>query len=237
VDKAVIYVKNGIPESSDPPSWLEDGRLSTIPEFYSYIKQVEEGIKNVPKSDYKRASFNVSYNTEYHYPNYIATYFSYSDTGAWSRVQYKISFMPFEEGKLEIDIGDYENQLAMWNNQNMLDYKIKVIRWEGDYSYENPGLSIPFSVKNGNVENGISEYDTSLSGIFKYKNTIPEIYSFIKKEEERIRNEYNGTYHSYLRVQYDTEYHYPKQIHSCIGHLFGKYEQWIFSLTPPEETE
>jgi hypothetical protein len=97
-DKADIYVKNGIPESSDPPSWLEDGWLSTIPEFYSYIKQVEEGIRNVPKSDYKRASFKVSYNTEYHYPNYIATNFSYgSDKGAWSRVQYKITLKPLEE--------------------------------------------------------------------------------------------------------------------------------------------
>jgi hypothetical protein len=228
-EEAFITVKNDIPEYSVPSYWLEENRKSTILEFFSLIKRYEKILTDAHnEGDSRSFRLEVQYNTEYHYPIEIT-----SKVNRYITRQYIISLMPFEEGELEIDIGDYENQLAMWNNQNMLDYKIKVIRWKGDYSYDNPyGFSMIFNVKNGNAENGIYEDDMSISSIFRYKNTIPEIYDFIKQEEERIRNEYNGTYHSYLKVQYDTEYHYPIQINTRIGHLFGKYEQWEITLMP-----
>jgi hypothetical protein len=34
---AVIIVKNGVPESSDPSEWLAIGKKSTIPDFFSFI--------------------------------------------------------------------------------------------------------------------------------------------------------------------------------------------------------
>jgi hypothetical protein len=40
--KAVIYVKNGIAESSNPPEWLESGEISTILDFFSFIKKEEK---------------------------------------------------------------------------------------------------------------------------------------------------------------------------------------------------
>jgi hypothetical protein len=43
---AYINVKNGIPESSDPPSWITKGKKSTIPEFYVYIKEEEQRIRD-----------------------------------------------------------------------------------------------------------------------------------------------------------------------------------------------
>ena len=45
--KAIIIVKNGIPESSDPPSWLTRGEKSTIPDFYSFIKNEEKRLQKV----------------------------------------------------------------------------------------------------------------------------------------------------------------------------------------------
>jgi len=93
--EAVITVKNGIPENSDPPSWLKDGRLSTIPEFYSYIKKEEEQKRKEPKKEYIRSSLNVSYNIEYHYPNSISSDVSHgSADGAWSRHEFIISLEP-----------------------------------------------------------------------------------------------------------------------------------------------
>jgi len=65
--QAIITVKNGIPESSDPPEWLLSGKKSTIPEFFSFIKDEEE---------IDRSNFRVSYDHIYHYPSYIGTPFS-----------------------------------------------------------------------------------------------------------------------------------------------------------------
>jgi hypothetical protein len=97
-NEAVISVKNGIPESSDPPSWLEEGRLSTIPELYSYIKKEEKRMRDKPKNKYDRASFKVSYDTEYHYPKYISEHESHgSADGAWWRTEWQITLTPLGE--------------------------------------------------------------------------------------------------------------------------------------------
>jgi len=218
-----ITIKNNIPEYSVPSYWLDYNRTSTIPDYYSLVKSYENKLTEVHnKGDSSSLSLKVSFNTEYHYPNKIITKVN-KNFGQY----FNITLMPFEEGMLEIDIGDYENQLEAWNDQNMLDYQIKEERRQGDYSYCSSGFLRIFNIKNGNVENDI------------YNNyyTIPEMYAFIKAEEERIRNVYNGTYCSYLTVKYDTEYHYPVQIKSRIGHHFGEYEQWEITLTPFEDGE
>jgi hypothetical protein len=99
--EAVINVKNGIPESSDPPEWLTDRwwlLLSTIPEFYSYIKEKEEEKRKEPKKEYNSSSLKVSYDTEYHYPSYISDCASHgSGDGAWYHREYFITLTPLGE--------------------------------------------------------------------------------------------------------------------------------------------
>jgi hypothetical protein len=63
--EAIIIVKNGIAESSDPPEWLESGEKSTIPEFFSFIKEKEERLDG--------SYFTVRYSHDYHYPDFIRT--------------------------------------------------------------------------------------------------------------------------------------------------------------------
>jgi hypothetical protein len=103
---AVINVKEGIPESSDPPSWLEKQKLSTIPEFYLYIKEVEKEKRDRPK-DYKRSSFKVRYNVEYHYPNYTFDYYSHgSELGAWAANEWFVTLTPLGENEQETGSGE-----------------------------------------------------------------------------------------------------------------------------------
>jgi hypothetical protein len=206
---ALITVRNCIPEESE-------GEYFTVPFYYSYIKRLEKIITDKHESGSPTSyRLKVSYNTEYHYPNYIK----------WSGefTSMTIILMPLEEGDLEIDTGDYENQFDAWNSQNMLDYKLSVTYYDGDYTYESLRHTGVFNVKNG-----ISEPKS----VVKFKGTVPEIYSFIKEEEERIRKEYNGINRCYFNVQYDTEYHYPVQISSGVDHHFGSYEHWTITLTP-----
>jgi hypothetical protein len=193
VSGAYVTVKNGIPESSDPPAYLKAGFTSTIPGFYSFIKEREQAIRDTYENGNSSYSLKVNYNTEYHYPRSITFRFNGSLTTRWL-----ITLMPLEEGDLEIDIGDYENQLEMWNNQNMLDYQIEVTYRQGRYDYNSPGWIETFNIKNG-IPDVIS------SGYMKNKGTIPEIYSSVKEEEEMIRNVYNGINRSYYNVQYDTD--------------------------------
>jgi len=68
---AVINVKNGIPENSDPPSWLTSGEKSTITDFFFFIKKEEERIKNA-YSGKNRYSLTANYCIVYHYPIHIS---------------------------------------------------------------------------------------------------------------------------------------------------------------------
>jgi len=216
-----ITVRNGLPESGSPT--IPGLSFTTIPELYSWF--IEEKNGNNPNSSFD--SLTVSYNTEYHYPNKIImnwTGSSKSYTSSWN-----ITVMPLEEGELDIDIGDYETHLEAWNNQNMLDYQLKVGKPHGEYDYHSFGISADYNVKNG-----IPDRDTTVFHKELKAATVLRIYTFIKEQEERIRNIYNEKERSYLHVQYDTEYHYPTQISLGIGHEFGYYERWEFALTPEE---
>jgi hypothetical protein len=63
-DRAVITVRNGIPESCYPPEWLESGEMSTVTEAFSFIKEEEKRIKKSTTL----GMLVVRYDTEYHYP-------------------------------------------------------------------------------------------------------------------------------------------------------------------------
>jgi len=221
---ALVTVRGGIPESSDPSYWLEESQMSTIPEFYALIKYYEKGMNDAHNSgDNRSLSLKASYNIEYHYPHSIITKVNGDTTTDWS-----ISLMPLEEGELDIDIGDYENQWEAWNNQNMLDYKIMMKKPHGSYGYDSFGGGMNFIVKNG-ISDRSPMYELRLK-----QGTVPGIYAFIKEEEERIRNVYNGINRSYLQVKYHTVYHYPIEINSGVGHNFGSYERWEIMLIPGE---
>jgi len=225
IKRAYITVRNGIPESSDPSYWLEESRMSTIPEFYSFIKNTEETMKDGHNNESNGwLSLWAEYNTKYHYPKRI-------DMQRNSFIEWwNIVVMPLEEGELDIDIGDYEHHWEAWNNQNMLDYTILTRKAYGYYDYDNFVSGTEFIVKNGIPDK------PPVSDLRLTEGTVPGIYSFIKEEEERIRNVYNGINRSYLRVKYHPVYHYPIEIRSGVDHRFGSYEYWDIMLTP-EETE
>ena len=79
-EKAVITVKNGIPESNVPAAWLLNGEKSTIPEFFSFIKETEEKIKKTNRLVTTAGFFIVDYHYEYHYPRSIQ--YAYRTTGS-----------------------------------------------------------------------------------------------------------------------------------------------------------
>ena len=220
-----IIVKNGITESNAcSKMWLEQGMISTIPQFYSLIKNREKSMKDEYDNGGNRSlSLKVSYNTEYHYPNKIISKVNGDTTTDWT-----IDLMPLEEGELDIDIGDYEYHLEAWNSQNMLNYQISM---ERDCKTHTGIINSTFVF---NVKNGIPDKDTSSSFFYMLKEaTVPEIYSFIKEEEERIRNVYNGINRPYLHVQYDTEYHYPTHINSGVDFFYCRlYDRLEITLTP-----
>ena len=70
LESAVVIVENGIPENSDPPSWLAKGKKSIINDFFSFIKEEEKRLRDA-HNGYNICELYVQYNTEYHYPRYI----------------------------------------------------------------------------------------------------------------------------------------------------------------------
>ena len=69
--EAWVTVKNGIPESSDPPEWLAEGKISSVDELFSYIKN--EVIKRETDASIEKARWvKVEYNPVYPYPMYIS---------------------------------------------------------------------------------------------------------------------------------------------------------------------
>ena len=139
------------------------------------------------------------------------------------------------KGELDIDIGDYEAQLAVWNSQNMLDYQIAI---------EFRGYAHGFTVSTINVKNGKPESSDPPSWLEEGKlSTIPEFYSYIKSEEQRIIDIHKKTTANHtLKVRYNTEYHYPENIHIEVSHQSsypGNWSviTWHITLTPLEEQE
>jgi len=82
-EEADVNVKNGIPVSSNPPAWLVNGMKSTIPEFFSLIKEEEKNFREIGPD-----FFEVLYNVEYHYPRIIS--YNFNNT-SW---EWEISLTP-----------------------------------------------------------------------------------------------------------------------------------------------
>jgi hypothetical protein len=217
--RAYINVKNGIPENSEPPEWLMDGDMSTVPEIFSFIKEEEKKLMDGRYSFYKPGYFYVSYNPDYHYPDEIS--YAYTRTSSNSEPDWiwRINMILLVENEQEI-----------WNRQNMHDYKLSL------YYYHNglPEQAI-IMVKNGIPESSNPpEWLTS-----KKKSTIPEFFSFIKEEEERLDN-IETARKGYFKVIYDPVYHYPKYITTTTfkgSVLDEKNYRWEISLTPLGENE
>jgi hypothetical protein len=212
---AVIIVRNGVPESSDPPEWLASGEMSTVPEIYSFIKKEAERIKNAFTSERLYAC----YDTYHHYPNKI---YKHSNGGTGEHDwEWNIKLVARRFGT---DIGDYENQLNVWNSQNMLDYKL-MLNYRDLVNDDSKEVVI-------NVENGVPESSDPPEWLADGEmSTVPEIYSFIKEEVERIKNA--NSLESLFVHNYDIDYHYPRLIH--MTGLSGFVWTWDIELTPPVE--
>jgi hypothetical protein len=98
-DWGVIKVKNGVAVNSEPPSWLEDGNMSTIPEFFSFIKSEEQSLMDRHKKSTDTYTLEVRYNTEYHYPERIYYGVSHASLspGNWSATMWRITLTPLGE--------------------------------------------------------------------------------------------------------------------------------------------
>jgi hypothetical protein len=229
LEGTVINVRNGIPKSSDPPERIEAGGNLTIPEFYSFIKEIEESYRDSHKESNGSYSLKVMYNTEYYYPceiKYTHSREQSGSKGAWSRVTWTIYVTPL--GDLEIDIGDFENQLEAWNSLNMLDYQLDV-----EYSDPFNLLSSHITVRNG-IPESYTNYWWMPDAI---PLTIPKSYALINKIKKDITDKYeSGSHSSYgLKATYNTEYHYPDYIALIINGT--PTEERTITLTSSEETE
>jgi hypothetical protein len=76
-ESAVVNVVNNIPINSIPPTWVQNRRKSTIPVFYTFIKDEEKRLRNIYKDGTNSCWLNVIYNTEYHYPHKFSTLVKY----------------------------------------------------------------------------------------------------------------------------------------------------------------
>jgi len=219
-DTIKIKVEDGSTGKLNHLTWYH----TTIPEIYSDIKIREKRIRDENKSGFSSYSLKVSYHTKYHYPNHII-----EKINGRIRFEYFITLMPLEEGDMDIDIGDYENQLAAWNSQDMRDYQIEVRYSESNYSENYGVVTMSSTVRNGiSTSNGSVLYP-------EIRTSIPAFYAFIKEEEERIRKAHDGKCHCYLYVLYDTEHHYPIQISSGGYNHFGRHDLLEITLMPLPE--
>jgi hypothetical protein len=122
-----------------------------------------------------------------------------------------------------IDIGYYEELLDAWNNQNMLDYKLDMVF--SRYSSQK-GKAATIIVRNGIPESS----DPSEWLASGEMSTVPEIYSFIKEEAERIKKANASS--TGLYVSYNTVYHYPNHIVKYSGGEGPGEWEWNLKLTP-----
>jgi hypothetical protein len=209
-----ISVKNGIPEICEPPEWLAGGKMSTVPEVFSFVKEEEKRLRDRNSRLSGHSYFIVRYDFEYHYPNSIEYTYNKAGSDRTPDWRWYILMMPL-----------VENEQEAWNSQDMLDYKLSL-----DYSYDGRSVRAVISVKNGIPES--SDPPEWLAG--GKMSTVPEVFSFVKEEEKRLEN-VRATREGYFRVIYDPVYHYPSHISTRNHGLPISYENtyaWNIVLTP-----
>jgi len=206
--RALVIVKNGIPESSNPPEWLTNGEMSTMPDFFSFIKEEENSIMNTNAL----VSLYAKYDTVYHYPTDISKddSVSYTVGPVWGWIIELILMV--------------ENQQEAWNRLNILDYKLHVQNYDPGYGSSTKKTAV-ITVKNGRPESS-DPPEWLMSG---EKSTIPEFFSFLKEEETRLED-FILSSKDYVKVWYNLVYHYPLTISTADN-------TWNIKLILPEETE
>jgi len=183
---AVVIVRNGIPESSDPPEWLAGGEKSTVPEFFSFVK--EEKNKNT-----NDLSLHVSYDTVFHCPRYIerGDRSSHSTGPVWGW-SIELILMP-------------EKQQEAWDSLNILNYKLHL-------DYYDPSINRTLKKAVVTVKDGIPESSDPPEWLASgEKSTVPDFFSFVKEEETRLED-FILTPRDYVDVSYDSVYYYPTYI-------------------------
>jgi hypothetical protein len=217
--QALITVKNGIPESSEPSGWLPGGNISTVPELFSFIKEEEERLRDGRFLLDSPGYFYVYYDFQYHYPDLIEYAHSANSSNRTPDWTWYILMMPL-----------VENEQEAWNSQDMLDYKFSLSNAYDDH----PGRAF-ITVKNGIPES--SDPPEWLSG--GNMSTVPELFSFIKEEEKRLEN-VRATIEGYFRVIYDPVYRYPSHISTWNRGLWTQNKNpyvWNITLTPTSKTK
>ena len=99
-ERAVVIVKNGIPESSDPPTWLSNDMKSTIPDFFSFIIYISERKDRVRDGRFYNTTngfFKVRYDFKYYYPSLISYAYRTTHSDRSSDWFWEIKLEPLEE--------------------------------------------------------------------------------------------------------------------------------------------
>jgi hypothetical protein len=224
--RAFITVKNGIPENSNPLEWLASGEKATVPEFFSFIMEQKERIREEEKLEeeekFKKKKpffeeagfFHVFYDSVYYYPSSISYAKNTTSSERSSDWSWSINMIPL-----------VENEQNKWNSRNMSDYKLSL-----NYYHNGGSERAVITVRNG-VPESSDPPEWLASG---EKATVPDFFSFIKEEEERLK-EVRAAKDGYFYVVYDPVYHYPKSITTTTDYtgtiLYGNDYRWQITLT------
>jgi len=100
INRVFITVKNGTPVSSEPEVWIAAGKMSTVPDIFSFILEEEKKLRNSRCIETK-GYFQVRYDSQYHNPNSIS--FASITTGSdrSSEWWWTIKLTPLVENEME----------------------------------------------------------------------------------------------------------------------------------------
>ena len=108
----------------------------------------------------------------------------------------------FDEPILDIKIGNLKQQIDLWDKQNIDNYQLDIRLFD----YTGPPIEVSLVIQNGYLVNPDPLWSPDI-----YPSTIPDFFSFIEQNVERIKIESNTTSNTNYRfhVFYDEELHYP----------------------------
>ena len=119
---------------------------------------------------------------------------------------------------IKMDKETFLKERNEWNNQNLTNYQFT-------YNFFNDAGPIgPVTITIKENEIPVIEYPNQNNDHIIAEN-ISEIYDFINGTFDFIESVKNGTYNGYkiksitLNISYDTQYHYPKEVHLSTGYV------------------